>query len=98
MARAARWDEVIPTLKTAGLQVLAADTSGESLPDVAQRGTLAAPTAWLLGNEAHGLDDAALEQADVVVSVPQYGPVESMNLATAAAVCIFQSAFALRNN
>jgi len=32
-----------------------------------------------------------------VASVPQYGPVESMNLATAAAVCLFQSAFAQRS-
>lgn len=83
-------------LRRAGLQVLAADTSGESLPDLAESGGLATPTAWLLGNEAHGLDQEVLDGADRVVSVPHYGPVESMNLATAAAVCLFQSAFALR--
>ncbi len=96
VATSASWREVIPVLQKAGLQILAADTSGEPLPDVADRGILSVPTAWLLGNEAHGLDDEALEHADRVVSVPQYGPLESMNLATAAAVCIFQSAFALR--
>jgi rRNA methylases len=64
------------------------------MPVLAQKGVLAKPTAWLFGNEAHGLGDKALAQADQVVSIPQYGPVESMNLATAASVCVFQSAFA----
>lgn len=88
--------ELIPALSQADLQVLAADTSGDALPDVAREGGLTRSTAWLFGNEAHGLDDATLQAVDRVVSVPQYGPVESMNLATAAAVCVFQSAFALR--
>ena len=85
-------------LKSAGLQVIAADMTGVPLPELAQKGTLQAPSAWLMGNEAHGLDDSALAKADVVASVPQYGPVESMNLATAAAVCLFQSAFAQRHS
>ena len=88
--------DLIPSLSQAGLQVLAADTSGDSLPEVAEQGSLAQPTAWVFGNEAHGLDESTLGAVDRVVSVPQFGPVESMNLATAAAVCIFQSAFALR--
>ena len=85
-------------LKSAGLQVIAADMMGVPLPELAQKGTLQAPSAWLMGNEAHGLDDSALAEADIVASVPQYGPVESMNLATAAAVCLFQSAFAQRHS
>jgi TrmH family RNA methyltransferase len=40
------------------------------------------------------LDDDALAAADYAASVPQFGPLESMNLATAAAVCVYQSAFA----
>jgi TrmH family RNA methyltransferase len=88
--------DLIPSLSQAGLQVLAADTSGDFLPEVAEEGSLAQPTAWVFGNEAHGLDESTLAAVDRVVSVPQFGPVESMNLATAAAVCIFQSAFALR--
>ena len=85
-------------LKSAGLQVIAADMTGVPLPELAEKGALRAPSAWLMGNEAHGLDDSALAKADVVASVPQYGPVESMNLATAAAVCLFQSAFAQRHS
>ncbi len=92
------WAVAETALRAAGMQVVAADTSGESLPDVAESRGLSTPTAWLFGNEAHGLDQDVLDRADRVVSVPQYGPVESMNLATAAAVCLFQSAFALRGN
>ena len=57
---------------------------------------LAAPTAWLFGNEAHGLSEPARALADRTVAVPIYGPAESLNLATAAAVCLYASAFAQR--
>ena len=58
---------------------------------------LARPTAWLFGNEAHGLPDDKLALADRVVTVPIYGNAESMNLATAASVCLYESAFAQRS-
>ena len=86
----------IRELKSLGVVVVAADMSGHSLPQLAKEGKLAQPTAWVFGNEAHGLDPEVLTQCDIVASVPQYGPVESLNLATAAAVCLFQSAFAQR--
>ncbi len=53
---------------------------------------LSRPTAWLMGNEAWGLPDGTRELADHVVSVPIYGRAESLNLATAAAVCLYASA------
>ena len=53
------------------------------------------PTAWLFGNEAHGLGPAA-DIADARVSIPIYGSAESLNLATAAAVCLYASARAQR--
>jgi TrmH family RNA methyltransferase len=74
--------------------VLAADIAGDDLPTVRDR--LAAPTAWLFGNEAHGLTDESLEFADAIVKVPIYGHAESLNLATAASVCLYESAFAQR--
>lgn len=88
------WREALDELHGLSIQVIAADMSGTPLPELARTGVLSAPTAWLFGNEAHGLDEEALHAADIVASVPQYGPLESMNLATAAAVCLFQSAFA----
>ena len=55
------------------------------------------PTAWLFGNEARGLTDEHYVLADWVISVPIYGHAESMNLATAASVCLYESAFAQRS-
>ena len=57
---------------------------------------LAAPTAWVFGNEAWGLHDADRDLADAVVRVPIRGRAESLNLAAAATVCLFASARAQR--
>lgn len=84
-------------LRAAGLRVLAADGFGPvELPAATAAGELAGPTAWLFGNEAWGLPADTRELADRVVRVPVYGRAESLNLATAAAVCLYASATAQR--
>jgi RNA methyltransferase, TrmH family len=88
--------EVAQELAARSMAILVADMAGDPLPDVAGEGDLARPTAWVFGNEAHGVSPEDLAVATRVVSLPQYGPVESLNLATAAAVCLYQSAFAQR--
>lgn len=95
--------DAAPHLREAGLTLLAADgradTDLDSLLDAAGNGErldLAAPTAWVFGNEAWGLPDADLALTDAAVSVPIRGRAESLNLATAAAVCLFASARAQR--
>ncbi|KHL12189.1 TrmH family RNA methyltransferase [Mumia flava] len=87
---------VLAAVRGAGLQVLAADGGGEDLVDLDDAGALAGPTAWLFGNEAWGLPDDLRARADAVVGVPIYGRAESLNLATAAAVCLYASARAQR--
>jgi len=82
----------IAGLREAGLQVLAADGSATSFLDVPGGPDLSRPTAWLFGNEAWGLPDELLALADAVVAVPIYGQAESLNLAAAAAVCLYASA------
>ena len=72
----------------AGLVVLAADGAGEVDLDEADD-LLAGPTAWLFGNEAWGLPDELAALADHRVSIPIYGRAESLNLSTAAAVCLY---------
>ena len=57
---------------------------------------LAAPTAWIFGNEAWGLRDEDRALADAVVRVPLRGRAESLNLATAATVCLYASSRAHR--
>jgi len=90
-------DTVIERAKAAGLQVIAADIKGADLLAARKAGALAAPTAWLFGNEARGLSDEHYALADWVITVPIYGHAESMNLATAASVCLYESAFAQRS-
>ena len=84
--------EAIAGLRAAGLQVLAADGSAEHILDTVTGPDLARPTAWLLGNEAWGLPGDLLALADAAVAVPIYGQAESLNLAAAAAVCLYASA------
>ncbi|MDQ0648899.1 TrmH family RNA methyltransferase [Microbacterium natoriense] len=88
--------EVIAHAHAAGLNVLAADVKGDDLLAARAEGVLAQPTAWLFGNEARGLEDDALALADHVLKLPIFGRAESLNLATAASVCLYESAFAQR--
>jgi len=78
----------------AGLRVVAADVGGDDF--LARREVLAEPTAWLFGNEARGLEEPALALADLALRLPIYGRAESLNLATAASVCLYETAFAQR--
>lgn len=87
--------DALAAVRAAGLQVLVADVKGADLPKV--RNILSEPTVWVFGNEAHGLNDDDLRLADRVVKVPIYGHAESLNLATAASVCLYESAFAQRS-
>jgi TrmH family RNA methyltransferase len=83
---------VLAALRESGLTLLAADAGGEA--DLFET-DLSVRSAWLFGNEAHGLGDLAAS-ADTRVAIPIYGRAESLNLATAAAVCLYASAQAQR--
>ena len=88
-------EEVLEALDGAGLAVLAADGSGPvGLFDADE--LLTRPCAWLFGNEARGLAPEALERAEAVVSVPVLGAAQSLNVAAAAAVCLYASVRAQR--
>jgi TrmH family RNA methyltransferase len=90
-------DLAVGALKSRGLTVLAADGHGGlDLDSAIDGGRLDGPTAWLFGNEAWGLPPETRALADDVVRVPIYGAAESLNLATAAAVCLYASARAQR--
>ena len=95
--------------REAGLQILAADGYGDhdldDLADAAARAEgpapsdgvdLRRPTLWLFGNEARGLTGAEKSLADARVAVPVYGRAESLNVGTAATVCLYASARAQR--
>jgi len=89
-------EEVVTRVHGAGMQVIAADVKGDDLLAARAEGVLERPTAWLFGNEARGLEDSALALADRALRLPIFGRAESLNLATAASVCLYESAFAQR--
>ena len=100
-------DELAAACRARGIGVLAADGYGtlnlDTLQDENARRRLTGegqaseyaleqPTAWLFGNEAQGLSEEELALADHRVAVPVYGSAESLNLGTAATVCLYASA------
>jgi TrmH family RNA methyltransferase len=94
-------EDLIEAAHDAGLTVLATTGRGgrgvEDLDELADSGSLALPSMWLFGSEAHGLAPTLIAAADRVVRVPIHGSAESLNLAAAAAVCLYASARAQRN-
>ncbi len=93
----ARIEDAVATMRAAGLRIVAADgRSGRSLDEPEVQARLAEPTAWMFGNEAWGLPPELVALADEPIAVPIYGRAESLNLAAAAAVCLYASARAQR--
>lgn len=86
---------LIEALRGAGLHVLATTLGGELSLDDAD---LSMPTAWLFGAEAHGLSPDVAALADARVRIPMSGTAESLNVAAAASICLYQSSRALRRN
>ncbi|BBZ44390.1 TrmH family RNA methyltransferase [Mycobacterium parmense] len=82
----------IAALRSVGLQVLASTLDGRTPLDEAD---LTAPTAWLFGPESHGLPTEIADGADRRVRIPMAGGAESLNVAAAAAICLYESAHAL---
>jgi TrmH family RNA methyltransferase len=86
-------EAAVRAAKAAGLTVLAADGAGETgLYDASLAELMTGPTAWLFGNEAWGLPDELAALADHRVAIPIHGRAESLNLSTAAALCLYESA------
>lgn len=82
---------LIDRLRAAGLQVLATTLDGEVSLDDAHP-MLTGRTAWLFGPEAHGLADDIAARADHRIVIPMTGSADSLNVAAAAAICLYQSA------
>ncbi len=86
-------DDAISAARAAGCTILAASGDGaDDLDDLVSGHALDKPTAWLFGNEANGLSRDVIDAADRSVRVPIYGEAESLNVAAAAALCLYSSA------
>ncbi len=49
------------------------------------------PVAFALGNEAHGASEQIRKAADMLLRIPIYGRAESLNVATSAAICLYEA-------
>lgn len=79
----------IVTARTRGLRVFATTVRGGTpLPEC----DLRVPAAILLGGEGGGLPPDLLEAADARLTIPMHPPVESLNVAIAAALVIYEAA------
>ena len=83
----------VSALSDAGLRVLATTVDGETSLDDAD---LSGPTAWLFGPESRGLPEELAAVAAERIRIPMSGGAESLNVAAAAAICLYQSARAAR--
>ncbi|MBE3074587.1 MAG: RNA methyltransferase, partial [Actinobacteria bacterium] len=84
--------ELLDRVRASGLDLLAADGCGDDVLGDLEDDMLARRHAWVMGNEAWGLEPGVREACDAVVRVPIYGKAESLNLAMAATLCLYQSA------
>jgi TrmH family RNA methyltransferase len=80
-------EEAVKTLRAKGFAIVAMDMHGDEDLFEAE---IPPSTAFVFGNEAHGLPSEILAAADRRVRVPQAGRAESLNLAAAATVCLFE--------
>ena len=95
VVRGADLATLLPALRDAGVTVLAADGGGEAaLDEIAASGRLAGPVLWLFGNEARGVPADLAALADARVRIPMRGRAESLNLAAAAAICLYATQLA----
>lgn len=88
---------VLPIVERADLRALAVGFSGQTLAACLQgeslyRLDLNGPVAFIIGNEGAGLSRELIESAGKRFTIPMPGQVESLNVAAAAAVCLFERA------
>ncbi len=82
----------VEELKKRGVWVFAADADGVPYEEC----DFTSPTAIILGNEGDGVSRLLIERSDVVVSIPMYGEVDSLNVSCAAAVLLAEAARQMR--
>jgi TrmH family RNA methyltransferase len=88
VARDVSVEETVGNLRERGARVLAAASDGEVPMD---RADFTGSVALMLGNEAWGLPDEVRALADATVRVPIHGSAESLNLAAAATLLMFEA-------
>jgi TrmH family RNA methyltransferase len=82
-------ENLLNTLAAAGIPLIATDLTGTTVYSAAR---LSGPAAVVFGNEGQGVSGELLAAADERIIVPIYGKAESLNVATAAAIILYEAA------
>jgi 23S rRNA (guanosine2251-2'-O)-methyltransferase len=80
--------EALKRLKSYGLWVAGADRYG---PEIVFQADLTGPLAIVIGGEEKGIRPLVKKHCDFMVSVPQIGPIGSLNASAAAAVVLYEA-------
>ena len=81
---AGAWPDALRRIRAAGLPVIACTPALQAVS--IYEAVLPPRAAVLVGAEGPGLTDEALAQADLQVRIPMHGAMDSLNVATTAAV------------
>jgi 23S rRNA (guanosine2251-2'-O)-methyltransferase len=87
VARVGNLNRALDTLKERGYWIYGLDERGGEIYTEAK---YAAPTAFVLGAEGHGLHQSVRKHCDALVRIPMAGEVSSLNVSVAAGVVLFE--------
>jgi tRNA G18 (ribose-2'-O)-methylase SpoU len=79
---------VVQTAKAAGASIVVVEQMTDSIP--LQDLQLSFPTCFIFGSEGQGVSQEVVDLADVAVSIPMFGMANSINVASAAAITLYQ--------
>ena len=81
---------ILEVLSGKGYSVLCADMDGESVFSDNFRAQSKKKVCLVVGNEANGVTDEVRSKATHIISLPMENGMESLNVAIAAAICMYQ--------
>ena len=88
-----RADHLVAAARKQGAMLVVTAADGErELFEWLDSAPVMNPTLWVFGSEAHGVGGLLQEAADVRVRIPIHGSAESLNIASAVAVCLYSDA------
>ena len=91
VARAEAWPETLSSLRQAGFVLVAMTLSTDAAPIRTVAASLAGRrVAVVVGHEGDGLTDTALATCDLQARIPMVAGVDSLNVATAMAVALYE--------
>lgn len=79
--------KTIEFLKESGLRIFAASEKSDNNPD---KNSLTGPAALIMGSEDKGISSIILDEADVQLSIPMTGEIESLNVSVATGILLYE--------